>query len=74
MTLDFIKAFALASCGRGRSLLALPIRSTDPCCGRPAIRPALIVALGGPAARGLLDAGLPRGQLCETGLLEFRDR
>lgn len=23
---------------------------------------------------GLLDAGLARGQLCETGLLEFRDR
>ena len=37
-------------------------------------RSALIVALGGPAARGLLDAGLPRGQLCETVLLEFRDR
>jgi hypothetical protein len=25
--------------------------------------PTLIVALGGPAARGLLDAGLPKGQL-----------
>jgi hypothetical protein len=25
--------------------------------------PALIAALGGPAARGLLDAGLPKGQL-----------
>jgi hypothetical protein len=35
---------------------------------------ALVVALGGTAAHGLLDAGLPRGQLCETGLLEFRDR
>ena len=70
MTLDFIKALlwpAVVVVGffwlfrsEVRTLLGRPVGA--------------VVALGGPAARGLLDAGLPRGQLCETGLLEFRDR